>query len=119
MQFKRTALTAIVIAAAAAPNASAMPIRDAGTVPAKQHTIKPAHNSSRFEEMAALRRALQDREWPQAQSAPVAPLVRDAGDGFHWRSALIGAAVPLALLLAVVAARPAVTRRRSRVRALA
>jgi predicted component of type VI protein secretion system len=119
MQIKRTALTAIVIAAAAAPNAPAMPARDPGTVPAKQHTIKPAHDSSRFEEMAALRRYLRDREVTQAQSAPVAPLVRDAGDGFHWRSALIGAAVPLTLLLAAVAARPAVTRRRSRVRALA
>ena len=117
MQFKRTALTAIVIAAAAAPNAPAMPIRDQGTVPAKQHTIKPAHNSSRFEDMAALRRALQAREWPHAQSAPVAPLVRDAGDGFHWRSALIGAALPLTLLLTVLAAQPAITRRRSRVRA--
>jgi hypothetical protein len=119
MQFKRTALTAIVIAAAAAPNAPAMPIRDPGTVPAKQHTIKPTQDSSRFEEMAALRRSLKDREWPQAQSAPVAPLVRDAGDGFDWRSALIGAAVPLTLLLAGSAAWPAVTRRRSRVRVLA
>jgi hypothetical protein len=119
MQFKRTALTAIVIAAAAAPNASAMPIRDPGTVPAKQHTIKPAHDSSRFEQEIALRRVLRDREWAEAESAPVAPLVRDAGDGFHWRSALIGAAVPLTLLLAALAARPAVTRRRSRMRALA
>jgi hypothetical protein len=119
MQFKRTALTAIVIAAAAAPNASAMPIHDPGTAPAKQHTIKPAQHSTRFEEMAALRRSLQDREWPQAQSAPAAPLVRDAGDGFHWRSALIGAAVPLTLLLAGSAAWPAITRRRSRVRAVA
>jgi hypothetical protein len=119
MLFKRTALTAIVIAAAAAPNASAMPIRDPGTMPAKQHTIKPAHDSSRFEEMAALRRSLQERDWAQARSVPVAPLVRDAGDGFHWRSALIGAAVSLTLLLAVLAARPAVTRRRSRMSALA
>jgi hypothetical protein len=119
MQLKRTALTAIVIAAAAAPNAPAMPIRDPGTVPAKQHSIGPAHDSSRFEEFAALRRALRERDWAQVRSVPVAPLVRDAGDGFHWRSALIGAAVPFTLILALVAARPAVTRRRSRVRALA
>jgi hypothetical protein len=111
MQFKHTALTAIVIAAAAAPNASAMPIRDPGTVQAEQHAITTAHDSSRFEDMAALRRSLREREWPRAQTAPVA-LVRDAGDGFDWRSALIGAAVPLALLLAAFAARPAVTRRR-------
>jgi hypothetical protein len=119
MQFKRTALPAIVIAAAAAPNAPAMPIRDPGTVPAKQHTITPAHVSSRFEQEAALRRALRQREWARAESAPVAPLVRDAGDGFHWRSALIGAAVPLTLLLAVLAVRPTITRWRSRTRALA
>jgi hypothetical protein len=117
MKFKHTALTAIVIAAAAAPNAPAMPIRDPGTVPAKQHTTEPA--SSRFEEMAALRRSLQERDWAQVRTVPVAPLVRDAGDGFHWRSALIGAALPLTLLLAALAARPAVTRRRSRMRALA
>ena len=55
MQLKRTALTAIVIAVAAAPNAPAMPIRDPGTVPAKQHTIKPAQSSTRFEEEAVLR----------------------------------------------------------------
>ena len=119
MQFKRTALTAIVIAAAIAPNAPAMPARDPGTVPVKQHTITPAHASSRFEDEAALRRSLRHRKWRQAESAPVAPLVRDAGDGLHWRSALIGATVPLMLLLAVLAVRPAVTRRRSRTRALA
>ena len=119
MQFKRTALTAIVIAAAAAPNASAMPIRDPGTVPAKQHTTEPALDSSRFEEMAALRRSLKDRAWAQAQNAPVTQLVRDASDGFDLRDALIGAAAPLTLLLAALAARPAVTRRRSRIKALA
>ena len=70
MQLKRTALTAIVIAVAAAPNTPAMPIRDPGTVPAKQHTIEPTQSLTRFEEEAALRRALREREWPPAQSAP-------------------------------------------------
>ena len=46
-------------------------------------------------------------------------IASDAGDGFHWRSALIGAAVPLTLLLAAMAARPVISRRRSRVRTLA
>jgi hypothetical protein len=119
MQIKRTALVAIVIAAAAAPNAQAMPIRDPGTAPAGQHAIEPARQSSRFEDMAALRRSLRDRDWAQAESVAAAPLVHDASDGFHWRSALIGAAAPLTLLLAAFAVRPAVSRRRSRMLALA
>ena len=114
MLLTRTALTAIVIAAAAAPNASAMPIRDPGAAPAKQHTIRPAQSSTRFEEMASLRRALREREWPPAQRAPVVTLTTDAGDGFHWRSALIGAALPVMLLLAAMVVRPAISRRRSR-----
>ena len=119
MQLKRIALTAVVIAAAATPNASAMPIRDPGTLPAKPYTNEPTQNSTRFEEMAALRRSLRDREWPPARSVPVMTVAPDAGDGFHWRSALIGAAVPLTLLLAAMAARPAIAYRRRRVRALA
>jgi hypothetical protein len=119
MHFKRTALTAIVIAVAAAPTAPAMPIRDPGTVPAKQHTSAPAHVSSRFEEMAALRRSIRQRDWAQVRSVPAVTLVRDAGDSFHWRSALIGAAVPITLLLGAVAALPAITRRRTRTQAVA
>ena len=69
--------------------------------------------------MAALRRSLENRAWQEAESAPVTQLVHDAGDGFDWRSALIGAAVPLMLLVAALAGRPAVTRRRTRARAVA
>ena len=113
MQIKRTALAAIVIAAAAAPNASAMVAGGAGNKPAAQHTAEPAHDSTRFTEELALRKALRNRELPQAESAPVVPLVPTDADGFDWSSALIGATVPFALLLAGVLARPALTRRRT------
>ena len=119
MQIKRTALAAIVIVAAAAPNASAMIPVDRGTDPVAQHTIEPGQESTRFAEMLALRNSLRDREWPQAQSAPVATLVRSGSEGFDWSSALIGAAAPLALLLTGVLARPALTHRRTRTSALA
>jgi hypothetical protein len=119
MQIKRTALAAIVIAAAAAPNASAVVAGGPGTKPAAQHTAEPAHDSTRFTDELALRKALRNRELPRAESAPVVALVRPGADGFDWSSALIGAAVPFALLLAGVAARPALTRRRTRTSALA
>jgi hypothetical protein len=45
--------------------------------------------------------------------------VRSGGDGFDWSSALIGATVPFALLLAGLLARPALTRCRTRTSALA
>jgi hypothetical protein len=47
------------------------------------------------------------------------PLVHPDSDGFDWSSALIGATVPFALLLAGVLARPALTRRRARTSAVA
>jgi hypothetical protein len=119
MQIKRTALAAIVIVAAAAPNASAMVPVDRGTDPVGQHKVEPGQKSTRFAEMLALRNSLRGREWPQAQSAPVVTLVRSDGDGFDWSSALIGATAPLALLLTGVLARPALTRRRTRTSALA
>jgi hypothetical protein len=119
MQIKRTALAGIVIAAAAAPNASAMVADGVGNKPAVQHTTAPAHGSTRFAEELALREALRNRELPQADSAPVVSLVRPEADGFDWSSALIGAAVPFALLLAGAAARPALSRRRTRTSALA
>ena len=120
MQIKRTALAAIVIAAAAAPNASAMVAGGVDTKPVvQQHTVEPAQGSSRFAEELALRKALRNRELPQAESAPVVPLVHTAADGFDWSSAVIGATVPLALLLAGLLARPALTRRRTRTSALA
>jgi len=119
MQLKRTAVTAIVIAVAVAPNAPAMPVRDPGTLSAEPHNIKPTQHSTRFEEMASLRRALREREWTPAQSTPVVTVAPDADDGFDWRSALIGAVVSLALFLAAMAARPAITRRRDRTSALA
>jgi hypothetical protein len=119
MQIKRTTLAAIVIAAAAAPNASAMVADGTGNKPAAQHAAVPANDSTRFTEELALREALRNRELPQADSAPVVPLVRPSEVGFDWSSALIGATVPLALLLAGAAARPALARRRTRTSALA
>jgi hypothetical protein len=119
MQIMRTALAAIVIAAAAAPNASAMVADGVNTRPAAQHTAKPAHEATRFTDELALRKALRNRELPQAESAPVVPLVHTAAEGFDWSSALIGATVPLALLLAGLLARPALARRRTRTSALA
>ena len=119
MQLQRTALAAIVIATAAAPNASAMVADGTGTKPAAQPTAEPASTSTRFTEERALRKALRNRELVQAESAPVVPLVRADAEGFDWSSALIGATVPLALLLAGLLARPAFTRRRTRTSALA
>jgi len=119
MQIKRTALAAIVIVAAAAPNASAMVPVDIGTQPVAQHTAEPAHDSTRFTDELALRNSLRGREWPQAERAPVVTLVHPDADGFDWSSALIGATVPLALLVAGVLARPALTRRRTRTSAVA
>jgi hypothetical protein len=118
MQIKRTALTAMVIAAAAAPNASAMVADGTGTKPAAQPTAEPARYSTRFTDELALRKADRYRELRRAGSAPAVPLVQTAADGFDWSSALIGATVPLALLLAGVLARPALTHRRSRTSAL-
>ena len=112
MHIKRTALAAIVIAAAAAPNASAMVADGTGTKRAAQVTVEPARDSSRFAQERVLRRALKNRELTQAASAPVVPLVQTDATGFDWSSALIGATVPLALLLAGVAGRPALARRR-------
>lgn len=119
MQIKRTALAAIVIAAAAAPNAPAMVAGGAGNTTAAQPTAEAAPDSTRFTEELALRKALRNRQLPQAESAPVVPLVRPSADGFDLSSALIGATVPFALLLAGAAARPALTRRRTRTSALA
>jgi hypothetical protein len=119
MQPTRTALAAIIIAAAAAPNASAMVAADAGNTPAAQHTAEPARASTRLADELALRKALRNRELPQAESAPIVGLVRPETDGFDWSSALIGASVPFALLLAGGAVRPALARRRSRTSALA
>jgi hypothetical protein len=62
MQIKRTALAAIIIAAAAALNASAMVAGGAGTKPAAQQTAEPAHDSTRFTEELALRRALAGQD---------------------------------------------------------
>ena len=123
MQIKRTALAAMVIVAAAAPNASAMVADGPGTKPAAQPTAQPtaqsAHHSTRFTDELALRKVLRDRELPPAGSAPVVPIVQTAAGGFDWSSALIGATVPLALLLAGVLARPALAHRRTRTSALA
>jgi hypothetical protein len=112
MQITRTAIAAIVIAGAAAPNASAMVPDGTGDKPAVQHATRSLGDSTRFSEELALREALRNRELPQRERATFVPLVRSDAGGFDWSSALIGATVPLALLLAGAAARPALTRRR-------
>ncbi len=119
MQIKRTALVAMVIAATAAPNASAMVADGPGIKPAPQPTAEAAHRSTRFTDELALRKAVRNRALQRAESAPIVPLMQTAADGFDWSSALIGATVPLALLLAGVIARPALTHRRTRTSAVA
>lgn len=119
MQIKRTALAAIVIVAAAAPNASAMIPVDDGSQPVAQRTAEPAGDSTRFTDELALRDSRRGRDWTQAARAPVVTLVDPDANGFDWSSALIGATVPFALLLAGALARPAVARRRTRASAVA
>jgi hypothetical protein len=119
MQVKRTLAAALVIAAAATPAASARVAMEPGTTAVKQHRAETPGDSSRFAEMAALRDALRDRQLQQADNAPVKALVRADGDGFDWTSAAIGATVPLALLVLDLLARPALSRRRSRLAGVA
>jgi len=119
MQVKRTSALALVIAAAAAPAASAMPAIEHGAAAVKQHRVDAPRDSRRFEEMAALDKASRNRAFQQAQNAPVTALVRPEGGSFDWTSAAIGATVPLALLLLDLLARPAVSRRRSRLAGVA
>lgn len=119
MQVKRTSALALVIAAAAAPAASAMPAIEPGPGAVQQHRVDAPRDSRRFEEMAALDKASRNRAFQQAENAPVTALVRPEGGGFDWTSAAIGATVPLALLLLDLLARPAVSRRRSRLAGVA
>jgi hypothetical protein len=114
MQVKRTIAAALVIAATATPAASARVAMEPGTTSVKQHRVEAPRDSSRFAEMAVLRDAIRNRQLQQAENAPVRALVRSDGDGFDWTSAAIGATVPVALLLLGLLARPAVSRRRSR-----
>jgi opacity protein-like surface antigen len=106
MQIKRIFVAAAAVAVMAAPSASASVAVDPVAAPAEQSAPVPRHA-----EMAAHHEAISTRSWQQAENAPVVGLVRSQPDGFDWVSALIGGSVPLALLLA----RPAVSRRRARV----
>jgi hypothetical protein len=119
MQMKRTVLAAIVIAAGAAPNASAMVADGTGTKPAAPPIAASGDSSTRFTDERALGKAERNRELRRAASAPVVPLVQTAAGGFDLSSALIGATVPLMLLLTGVLARPALTHRRARTSAVA
>ena len=98
---------------------TAMVADGTGTKPAAQLTAEASHASTRFSEELALGKAFRNRELAQARSAPAVPLVQTAAGGFDWSSALIGATVPLALLLIGFLARPALTHRRTRTSALA
>jgi hypothetical protein len=89
MQIKRIAVAAVLVAAAAA-----VPSPTLGADRA-QATNAP----SNFAEMAAHRAAISDRQWRQAENAPVVALVRPQDHGFDWISALLGATAMLALLL--------------------
>jgi hypothetical protein len=119
MQVKRTIAAALVIAATATPAASARVAMEPGTTAVKQHRVEAPRHSSRFAEMAVLRDAIRNRQLQQAENAPVKALVPADGDRFDWTSAVIGATVPLALLLLDLLARPAFSRRRSRLAGVA
>jgi hypothetical protein len=119
MQVKRTLVAALVIAVAAAPAAPARVAMEPGTTAVKQHRVEAPRDNSRFAEMAVLRNALRERQLQQAEHAPVNALVRADGDGFDWTSAAIGATASLALLVLALLARPAVSRRRSRLAGVA
>ena len=119
MQVKRTSALALVIAAAAAPAASAMPAIDPGPGAVQQHRVDAPRDSTRLAAMAALDKANRNRALQQAENAPVTALVRPDGGGFDLTSAAIGATVPLALLLLDLLARPADSRRRSRLAGVA
>ena len=119
MQVKRTTAVALVIAAAATPAASASVAMEPGTASVKQHRVEAARAGTRFADMATLHRAIRNRQWQQAKSAPVKTLVRSEGDGLDWASAAIGGTGSLALLLVGLLARPAVSRRRSRLAGVA
>lgn len=119
LQVKRTTAVALVIAAAATPAASAGVTDPPVTGSAQQHGLAAPPEISRFDEMVALDKASRNRALQRAENAPVKALVRSDGDGFDWTSAAIGATVPLALLLLDLLARPAVTRRRSRLAGVA
>jgi hypothetical protein len=82
MRFTRTALIAAAFAGAAAPTASA---RVAEEPTASTAADKPA---------------------------PVVTLVRPQNTGFDWSSGLIGASVPLVLLVGGALGAPVVARRR-------
>jgi|SRR5215207_2833962 len=71
LQTKRTALAAIIIAAAAAPNASAMVADGTGTKPAAQLTAETSHRSTGFTDELVLGKASRSRELQRAASAPV------------------------------------------------
>jgi hypothetical protein len=88
MQITRIALAAVLVAAAAVPGQALGADRP-------QATAAP----SNFAEMAAHRAAISDRQWRQAENAPVVALVRPQDDGFEPFSALVGATAMVALLL--------------------
>ena len=88
MQIKRIAIAAVLVAVAALPSQALGAGRP-------QATAAP----SNFAEMAAHRAAISDRQWRQAENAPVVAIVRPQDHGFDWVSALVGATAMVALLL--------------------
>ena len=88
MQIKRIAVAAVLVAAAALPS-------QALGADGSHATVVP----SNYAEMAAHRAAISDRQWRQAENAPVVALVRPEDDGFDLFSALVGATAMVALLL--------------------
>ena len=117
MQIKRTVMAALVVAAVSAPTATAKVAVEPTGTGVKQQSVEVAPaSSSSYAEMAARREAIANRQWAQAENAPVRPLVAaDPDSGFNWPSAVIGATVPLALLVVGLLGRPLMQRRRSRV----
>jgi hypothetical protein len=89
VRFTRSALVAAAVVAAAAPTASARPVQEPRVSTAAD------------------------------EPAPVVTLVRPQSTGFDWSSGLIGASVPLVLLVGGAVGAPAVARRRNRPTGLA
>ena len=117
-QIKRTAALAVVLAAVAAPSASAR-VADAHHVPtpasaSHTQTAEPTATSSSMGDMAAHREAIATKQWQAANPSTIIEVSSspDGGGGLDLPSAGIGAAVPLTLVLMEVVGKWVLRRRR-------
>jgi hypothetical protein len=115
-QIVRIVLVAMVIAAAAAPAAAAWPADGQHQQQPVAADTRPPQAALGPAETAALKDARATAQWQAANGVRVEPIPPAVENGtWDWPSAAIGAAVPLALLLAGFTAHALVARhRRSR-----